>query len=154
MSEESHFEVRRARELLDRWRERAARQQANKAKEHRPTFDEEQYQKDIGYLLLVIKNLESGYYARPASTTATMKKTEEEIEDSRRDFRTAVRNAKATLKPGDRIRVTKCPGTKRTITFAHWDGDWIVSKSGIDDYAASCIDRVNGKPVDFKQPQP
>lgn len=64
-------------------------------------------------------------------------------------FRIASANAKRVLKAGDRIRVTKCPGTKRVITFAGWDGDWIVSKSGINDYAASCVDMVNGESVNF-----
>lgn len=59
----------------------------------------------------------------------------------------SVAKAKKVLKKGDRIRVTKCPGTKRTVTFDHWDGNWIVSKSGINDYAATSIDRLNGKPV-------
>lgn len=67
-------------------------------------------------------------------------------------FRTATANARKMLKAGDRIRVTKCPGTKRWITFSGWDGDWIVSKSGINDYAATTIDRLNGKPVDFLPP--
>lgn len=66
----------------------------------------------------------------------------------------AFENAKLVLKPGDRIRVTKCPGTRRWITFAGWDGYWIVSKSGGDDYSARCIDRVNDSPVDFTQPAP
>lgn len=55
--------------------------------------------------------------------------------------------AKKILKRGDRIRVAKCPGGKRTITFDHFDGPWIVSKSGIDDYAPVCVDRINGQPV-------
>lgn len=61
----------------------------------------------------------------------------------------ATENAKKILKPGDRIRVTKCLGTKRTITFSHFDGCWIVSKSGIDDYHAINIDRLNQKPISF-----
>ena len=70
--------------------------------------------------------------------------TDEEKQAARARVRVAVGNAKKVLKPGDRLRVTKCPGTKRTIIFAGWDGDWIVSKSGINDYAAMCVDRVNG----------
>lgn len=62
---------------------------------------------------------------------------------------TAVINAKSVLKKGDRLRVTKCPGTKRTITFERWDGIWIVSKSGINDYHPVRIDLVNGVSVDF-----
>lgn len=76
-------------------------------------------------------------------------KTDEQKAERRRRFFRAEENAKKVLKKGDRIRVTKCPGTKRTITFDHWDGCWIVSKSGIDDYAPSTIDRLNGQPVDF-----
>lgn len=64
----------------------------------------------------------------------------------------AEKNAKQILKHGDRLRVTKCPGTKRWITFAHWDGHWIVSKSGIDDYSPLNVDRLNGDPVDFSIP--
>lgn len=76
-------------------------------------------------------------------------KPTDELQERRRRFRIAVENAKKVLQPGDRIRVTKCPGTKRVITFAGWDGDWIVSKSGINDYAPSCVDMVNGQRVDF-----
>jgi len=61
-----------------------------------------------------------------------------------------VEKAKLILKKGDRIRVTKCPGTKRTITFDHWDGNWIVSKSGIDDYHPINVDVVNGEKISFK----
>lgn len=75
--------------------------------------------------------------------------TKEELDENKKRFHIAVANAKKILQPGDRVRVTKCPGTKRTITFAGWDGPWIVSKSGINDYAASCVDMVNGKIVDF-----
>lgn len=64
----------------------------------------------------------------------------------------AEQNAKAILKPGDRLRVTRCPGTKRWITFKSWDGHWIVSKSGIDDISPKCVDRLNDKPVDFTLP--
>lgn len=60
-------------------------------------------------------------------------------------------NAGLILKAGDRVRVTKCPGTKRWITFSHFDGHWIVSKSGINDYSPICVDMVNGLPVDFTE---
>lgn len=71
-------------------------------------------------------------------------------EERRRLALIAEQNAKRILKPGDRIRVTKCPGTKRWVTFAGWDGSWIVSKSGIDDYHPAAVDMLNGEPVDFK----
>lgn len=61
----------------------------------------------------------------------------------------AVRIARQVLQPGDRIRVSKCPGTKRYITFAGWDGQWIVSKSGINDYHPINVDIVNGEQVNF-----
>jgi hypothetical protein len=72
------------------------------------------------------------------------------IEERRRLFKLAEENAKKVLKPGDRVRVSKCPGTKRWITFAGWDGHWMVSKSGINDYSPGAVDMVNGEPVDFK----
>ena len=61
----------------------------------------------------------------------------------------AGKKAKETLKPGDRVGCTKCPGTKRVIIFSHFDGNWIVSKSGIDDYSPCSVYSVNGKPVCF-----
>jgi hypothetical protein len=65
-------------------------------------------------------------------------------------FFRATERAKAILQPGDRFRCTRCGGILATYTFASWDGCWIVSKSGISDLAASCIDRLNGSPVNFK----
>lgn len=59
-------------------------------------------------------------------------------------------NAKEVLKVDDRVRCAKCPGTKRVFTFSHWDGCWMVSKSGIDDYHPVNVDMVNGIEVDFK----
>lgn len=85
---------------------------------------------------------------------ATMTKlTDEQMQERHRLFLIAEANARRVLKPGDRIRVTKCPGTKRWATFAGWDGHWIVSKSGINDYAPGCVDMVNDMPVDFKEPK-
>jgi hypothetical protein len=57
--------------------------------------------------------------------------------------------AKKILKQGDRVRCIKCPGTKRTFTFDHWDGCWMVSKAGIDDYHPINVDLVNGKTLYF-----
>lgn len=39
----------------------------------------------------------------------------------------ATNAAKKVLKRGDRITVTKCPGTKRWIIFDHWNGNEIIS---------------------------
>lgn len=80
--------------------------------------------------------------------------TEEQKSENRRLSLLAEVNAKKVLKAGDRIRVAKCPGTKRWITFSGWDGHWIVSKSGIDDYSALTIDRLNGAPINFTLPAP
>ena len=63
----------------------------------------------------------------------------------------AKRQAKKFLSPGMRFRVTKCPGNKRWATFSGWDGNWIVSKSGINDYHPICVDMVGDKYVDFTQ---
>lgn len=78
--------------------------------------------------------------------------TDTQKEEKRRLAHLAEANAKKVLKQGDRVRVTKCPGTKRWITFDHWDGHWIVSKSGIDDYSPLSVDRLNGTAVDFTNP--
>lgn len=75
--------------------------------------------------------------------------TKEEKLIQRKRIAFATTAAQAVLKEGDRIRVTKCPGTKRTITFAYWVGDEIISKSGSGEYCAPNIDRLNGTPVDF-----
>ena len=75
--------------------------------------------------------------------------TEEQKKERGRWAKLAEANAQKMLKPGDRLRVTKCPGTKRWITFSHWDGCWVVSKSGIGDYHPVNVDFVNGLPVDF-----
>ena len=81
----------------------------------------------------------------------TSKLTPEQLAENRRLSDLAITNAKRVLKPGDRLRVTKCPGTKRWITFAGWDGIWIVSKSGINDFSPRCVDRLNGQTIDFTQ---
>ena len=57
--------------------------------------------------------------------------------------------AQQILRKGDRIRCTKCPGTERTFTFDHWDGQWMVSKSGISDYHPVNISKVNGVAKNF-----
>ncbi|MEN2430747.1 hypothetical protein [Comamonas sp. F1-6] len=81
----------------------------------------------------------------------TSKLTPEQLAENRRLSDLAIKNAKRVLKPGDRLRVTKCPGTKRWITFAGWDGIWIVSKSGINDFSPRCVDRLNDQVIDFTQ---
>lgn len=61
----------------------------------------------------------------------------------------SVSAAKKVLKKGDRIRVSRCGGIVATYTFECWDGNWIVSKSGIDDLSACSISKVNGTPTKF-----
>jgi len=75
---------------------------------------------------------------------------EKEKEERRQHFYRATERAKKVLNHGDKIGLTKCPGTKRTITFECWDGNWIVSKSGVDDYSAYSIYSVNGKTMSFR----
>lgn len=54
------------------------------------------------------------------------------------------------LKPGDRIRVSRCGGIVATYTFAGWEGYWAVSKSGIADLSPASILKVNGVPTTFR----
>jgi hypothetical protein len=75
--------------------------------------------------------------------------TEEEKKQRYERCLKATEAAKKILKKGDRIRVRYCPGTRRTITFECWDGMWIVSKSGGNDYSALTIDLLNKKPINF-----
>lgn len=75
--------------------------------------------------------------------------TDKEKETRRKRLYAATEKAKKILKKGDRIRVTKCPGTKRTITFDHWEGSEIISKSGLGEYTATTIDQLNGETIDF-----
>lgn len=63
----------------------------------------------------------------------------------------AIERAKLSLDAGDRISFTSCPGTARTATFAGWDGNAICSKTR-NDISASCIHKLNGKPVSFLDP--
>jgi hypothetical protein len=78
-----------------------------------------------------------------------MTPTEEERANSTKLCKLATDSAKTILKLGDRLRVVRCPGTKRWVTFDHRDGYWIVTKSGIDDIQAINVDRVNTESVDF-----
>jgi hypothetical protein len=78
-----------------------------------------------------------------------MNHTEEERARRVRLSKLATDSAETTLKRGDRLRVSGCLGTKRWVTFDHWDGCWIVTKSGIDDIHAINVDRVNTESVDF-----
>lgn len=70
-------------------------------------------------------------------------------EERREQYNAATERAKATLKPGDRIRATRCGGIVATYTFDHWCGQWACSKSGIDDIHVCHILKVNGEGVDF-----
>lgn len=69
------------------------------------------------------------------------------------ELRRAVERARQTLKPGDRLTVTRCGGLTVTVTFERWDGGWICSKT-LADIAPSHIIKLNGTPVSFEDPLP
>lgn len=75
--------------------------------------------------------------------------TDEERRQQRERIATATEAAKKVLQKGDRITVTKCPGTKRWIIFDYWAGNEIISASGESEYCAINISRLNGEPVNF-----
>lgn len=75
--------------------------------------------------------------------------TDEERKNQIERIATATKAAKKVLKKGDRITVTKCPGTKRWVIFDHWEGNEIISASGVGEYAAMNISRLNGQLVNF-----
>lgn len=74
--------------------------------------------------------------------------TEQERAERRRIAHLATDRARDVLKPGDRLYVIRCGGSKSTITMTGWDGNWITCRSR-DDIAAVNVLRVNGKPVAF-----
>jgi hypothetical protein len=55
--------------------------------------------------------------------------------------------AKAALNEGDRLYIQRCGGIRTTVSFSHWDGLWAVSRSGVNDIAASSILRINRRPA-------
>lgn len=64
----------------------------------------------------------------------------------------AVRRARGYLSKGDKVTTSKCPGRKRWFIFSHFDGPWMVSSTGIDDYHPQHVSKVNGCPIDFTKP--
>lgn len=75
--------------------------------------------------------------------------TEDEKQAKRIRLAKATDAAKKVLTKGDRITVTKCPGTKRWIIFDHWLGSEIISATGGGEFFATNISKLNGNPVDF-----
>lgn len=70
------------------------------------------------------------------------------------ELRRATERARATLRPGDRLRVNGCGGTSATVTMTGWCPlypNWITSKSR-DDIHAMHITKVNGVPTSFADP--
>lgn len=68
--------------------------------------------------------------------------------------RRATERARAALKVGDRLRVTGCAGTRKTVTFNGFDPfapNWICSKTRNDIHALHVI-AVNGVPTTFADP--
>lgn len=62
----------------------------------------------------------------------------------------AVAYLKSVLKVGDRIYATRgeCCATPQTYTFDGWDGEWIVSKSGINTIIPASVRLINRKVVE------
>lgn len=71
-------------------------------------------------------------------------------EEKRLLYAMAAKRAKAKLRPGDRIRVTACPGNKRWATFDHFEGEWVISRTG-NIYHPANIDKVFEELVNFKE---
>lgn len=66
----------------------------------------------------------------------------------------ATGRARAMLRPGDRLHVTRCGGSKAVVTFTGFDSffpDWICSATRNDIHAFH-IYKVNGAPVSFDDP--
>lgn len=65
----------------------------------------------------------------------------------------ALARSMETLKPGDRFRASRCGGIRAWYRFSHWDGDELITASGIYDIHPINIDRLNGEPVSFDDPE-
>lgn len=75
--------------------------------------------------------------------------SEAELTAYRAESRRATERAKAVLRPGDILTVASCPGTKRWIRFAAWDGNWICSATR-NDFHAMTVTKRNGVPISFR----
>lgn len=66
----------------------------------------------------------------------------------RREIATPV--LRTMLHRGDRIRATaaRCGAHEATFEFSHWEGGWIVSKSGVS-ISPSSVQSVRGEVVRF-----
>jgi hypothetical protein len=74
----------------------------------------------------------------------------------------AADRARAALKHGDRIRVTRCGGGAPTFTFVCFDDRtnacvnegkppfWMISASGHNDLSPASVIAVNGVPTSFR----
>lgn len=70
--------------------------------------------------------------------------------DRQQELLAAEERARAVLKPGDRLRVARCAGVKINVTMTGWDGRWITSAK-YNDIHALHVEKVNGKPVNFRK---
>lgn len=65
-------------------------------------------------------------------------------------FVRSAERARLVLKPGDRLSMASaCGGRAQTVTFSHWYGNTISSRS-VDDLSAWNIAKVNGVPTCFQ----
>ncbi|UTC28316.1 hypothetical protein GURKE_02850 [Brevundimonas phage vB_BpoS-Gurke] len=71
-------------------------------------------------------------------------------EEQKAHYARSVTRAKALLRRGDKVRLTICGGGQATYVFADWDGEWMVSKSGVNELHPYNVVRLNGKPLSFR----
>lgn len=64
--------------------------------------------------------------------------------------KSAVEQLKPLLRKGDRIRAIRgeCGCSAQTYTFEGWDGQWIISKSGINTIIPASVDQINGVKIE------
>lgn len=75
-----------------------------------------------------------------------MRATRQQREEGER----ATERARASLKIGDRIKVSRCAGLVRNYIVDGWIGCWIVSKTGVSDIHALHVLAVNRVPTTFR----
>lgn len=76
-------------------------------------------------------------------------------------FQRCADRAKKVLKPGDRVLVGGCGGSRSTVTFRAWTNGWgepdpdsnSFSSISVDDLSPWNITKVNGVATSFRDPE-
>lgn len=71
-------------------------------------------------------------------------------EEQKAHYARCVARAKSLLRRGDKVRLSICGGGQATYVFECWDGEWMLSKSGVNELHPYNVVRLNGKAISFR----